>query len=99
MRDIARSPRISDHVQAQRYICDWLVRWQAVNPGRARAAVKFTQKISRCDVVVDIGPDHTITRYDLAAEPTEAVLHNLMLAAVEPVEAWKAPETRWKGAF
>lgn len=99
-----RSTVIRDHQQAQAFIQDWLTRWRHEHRAeRAMADVTFKQHVARCSVKVDCGfgakNNHTMLQYDLSRPETEDLLHNALCAAVEPKEAWKARETRWKGAI
>lgn len=99
-----QSPVIVDHPRAQRFIEDWLKRWRREHANEsAKYRVRFEEKISRCSVFVDWGfmgqkNNHVVVQYDLSRPETEALLHNTMTGVVEPKEAWKQRETRWKGA-
>lgn len=100
---LSSSPRILDHPQAQRFIRDWLARWKREHAAEAADfRVEFREKVSRCTIKIDWGTfgqlnNHVVAQYDLARPETEALLHNTLTALVEPKDAWKVRETRWKG--
>jgi hypothetical protein len=100
-----RSPRITDHVEAQRFIRDWVDRYCYRQNHIEPAKVNFHQQVSSCAVKILFPQDsrqgpvasNTMFSYDLARELTEGMLRNMCIAAVEPIDAWPDRDSKWKG--
>lgn len=92
------------HDKLEQLVREWFGRHAARTATEVKLAFKRTpnpdspgEVTCRGRVHVKVGNNATLFDYGLP-EPVHRV-ENLCLRCLEPTEAWKAPETRWRGAI